>query len=67
MRHYDIPEKLVNLVQASYEGTVSRVVHVGQLSDGFEVTTGIRHRCLLSPFLFNLAIDWIMKESSKER
>ena len=67
MRHYGIPEKLVNLVQASYEGTVSRVVHDGQLSDGFEVTTGVRQGCLLSPFLFNLAIDWIMKESSKGR
>ena len=43
MRHYGIPEKLVNLVQASGdEGTVSRVVHDGQLSDGFEVTTEVR-------------------------
>ena len=67
MRHYGIPEKLVNLVQASYEGTTSRVVHDGQVSDGFEVTTGVRQGCLLSPFLFNLAIDWIMKETTRGR
>ena len=67
MRHYGIPEKLVNLVKASYEGTTSRVVHDGQLSDGFGITTGVRQGCLLSPFLFNLAIDWIMKETTKGR
>jgi hypothetical protein len=38
-----------------------RIVHAGQLSDSFEVKTGVRQGCLLSPFLFLLVIDLIMK------
>ena len=65
MHHCDIPDKFVNLVKSVYEGTTRREVHDGQLSEGFGITTGVRQGCLLSPFLFNLAIDWIMKDSTK--
>ena len=67
MRHYGIPEKMVNLVKSLYEGTFCQVVHDGQLSDRFEVRTGVRQGCLLSPFLFIMAIDWIMKETTRGR
>ena len=60
LRFYGIPEKLVTLIKSSYEGFTCRVDHEGQLSDSFKVTTGVWQGCLLSPFLFLLAIDWIM-------
>ena len=44
-----------------------RVVHGQQLTDAFQVKTGVRQGCLLSPFLFLLAIDWLMKTSTQEK
>ena len=66
MRHYGIPEKITNIVRNSYEGMSCRVVHGKDLTDSFQVRTGVR-RCLLSPFLFLLALDWIMSTSTSNR
>ena len=49
MRHYEIP---------------SRILHGGDMSKSFNVQTGVRQRCLLSSFLFLLAIDWVMRETT---
>ena len=67
MRHYGIPEKFINIVRNTYTGMQSRVVHEGQLSDVFPITTGVRQGCLLSPFLFLLAVDWVMKRTTAGR
>ena len=64
LRHYGVPEKIVSLIRKSYDGMNNRVVHGQQLTDSFKVHTGVRQGCLLSPFLFLLAIDWVMKEST---
>ena len=37
------------------------MVHKGKLTEKFEIKTGIRQGCLLSPFPFILTIDWIME------
>ena len=65
LRHYGVPMKLVNMIKNSYEGMSCRVIHDGQLTKNFEIRTGVRQGCLLSPFLFILAIDWIMKTETK--
>ena len=67
LRHYGVPEKLVSLIRCTYQGMSCRVSHSGQLSEDFEVKTGVRQGCLLSPFLFLLVIDWIMKSSTAGR
>ena len=67
MKHYGIPEKIISIVQSIYQGMFCRVVHSGQISESFEVKTGVRQGCLLSPFLFLLVIDWIMKTVTSNR
>ena len=44
-----------------------KVTHAGRLTDTFQVKTGVRQGCLLSPFMFLVAIDWIMKTTTKNR
>ena len=65
LRHYGIPEKFISLIRSTYKDMTCKVVHAGQLSESFEVQTGVRQGCLLSPFLFLLVIDWIMRTTTK--
>lgn len=64
LRHYGIPEKYITLKQKTYEKCTCRVIHNGVLSELFEKLTGVRQGCLLSPFLFLLVIDWIMRRTT---
>ncbi|VDP18734.1 unnamed protein product [Schistosoma margrebowiei] len=66
LRHYGVPQKIVNIIRNSYDGLHCKIVHGEQLTKSFEVKTGIRQGCLLSPFLFLPVIDWIMKTSTSE-
>ena len=67
MRHYGIPEKIVNIIKNTYQGATCRVVHGGQLSEPFQVKTGGRQGCLLTPFLFLLVVDWVMRRVTEGR
>ncbi|VDP07659.1 unnamed protein product [Schistosoma mattheei] len=66
LRHHRVPQKIVSIIQNSYDGLYCKIVHGGELTKSFEVKTGVRQGCLLSPFLFLPVIDWIMKTSTSE-
>ena len=66
LRHYGIPDKYITLIQKTYEKCTCRVIHNGVLSELFEMLTGVRQGCLLSPFLFLLVIDWIMRGTTEQ-
>ena len=61
-----VPAKLVNLIRAYYASTKSRIRVYGEESTEFDVTSGVRQGCPLSPSLFNFAVDWIMKQAVTE-
>jgi hypothetical protein len=65
MAHYGIPQKFTNLIRNSYNNMQCRVIHEGKLIESYDVRTGVKQGCLLSPFLFPLAIDYIMIESTE--
>ena len=67
LRHYGVPENFVSLIHCTYQRMTCKVPHAGQLSESFEVRTGVRQGCLLSPFLFLLVIDWIKKTTTTGR
>ncbi|RXN15856.1 endonuclease-reverse transcriptase [Labeo rohita] len=67
LRHCGVLKKFISLIKCTYQDVTCKVAHAGQMSDSFEVRTGVRQGCLLSPFLFLLVIDWIMKTTTASR
>ena len=67
LRHYGVPEKIISLIRCTFQDMSCRIALAGQLSESFEVKTGVRQLCLLSPFLFLLVIDWIMTTTTTGR
>lgn len=51
--------KLLNLLKAYYKATQTKLCVYGQESEAFEVHSGVPQGCVLSPTLFNFAMDWI--------
>jgi hypothetical protein len=67
LRQYGVPLKIISFIHFTYQEMSCRIVHANQLLDSFEVKTGVYQGCLLSPFLFLLVIDWIMKTKTTDR
>nr|KAG5712781.1 hypothetical protein BaRGS_007378 [Batillaria attramentaria] len=67
LRHYGVPRKIISLIRCTYQDMSCRIAHAGQSSESLDVKTGVRQGCLLSPFLFPLVIDWIMKTTTAGR
>ena len=67
MRHYAIPEKYVSLIRNTFEVMTCKATHAGKISAGLEVRTLVWQGCLLSLFLFLLAIDWITRKTSANK
>ena len=54
--------KLVELVKDLYTGCQARVAAHGTTSDWFELRTGVRQGCPLSPLLFNVFMDFLARQ-----
>ena len=61
LRHYGIPLKMVKIIQKLYEDTACHVIHNTSVSEPFKVNTEVRQGCLLSPLIFTLVIDWVIR------
>ncbi len=55
-----MPPKLLTLIKAYYSSTKMKVRASGSDSMPFEIRSGVRQGCALSPTLFNYIIDWIL-------
>ena len=66
-----VPEEMIALIRQFHDGLQARVrMDDGELSDWFEVTQGLRQRCVLSPLLFNIvftaAIEVVLVRFSED-
>ena len=57
------PAKIVNILKNLYKGCASTVRVYGQFTDSFPVESGVRQGCVLSPSLFNVVVDSIMRRT----
>jgi hypothetical protein len=55
--------KIVNAIQTIYNNSRSAVLVDGQLTEEFDVTTGVLQGDTLAPFLFIIVIDYVMKNA----
>lgn len=67
LRNLGTPEKIINIIKKFYDGFQCRVMHNGQLSDPFETTSGVRQGCLLSPLLFLVVLNEVLKGALEGR
>ena len=65
MRGYGLSEKVVGLLKSLYEKTSARVRVNGVLSDELLSKTGVKQGCVLSPLLFNIFMDWVVRRVMK--
>lgn len=62
-----IPQKIITLLQQSYEGSSSQVRIRNEMSEEFAIRTGVRQGDVASPLLFNVVVDTIMRRVFKDR
>ena len=63
LRHYGITAKIVEAIRVLYDKSTSQVFVEGQLSEPFDITTGVLQGDVLAPFLFIIVIDYVSKQS----
>ena len=66
LEDYGVEGDLLRAIQAVYEGGKA-CVKVGQSeTEMFDVQKGVRQDCTLSPWLFNVFVDEVVKEARRE-
>ena len=66
MRHYGIPPKIVTMIQVLYDCFQAWVFHEGRMTEPLEMKTKVRQRCILSPILFLVSLDWVTMQAYGE-
>ncbi|BHF58450.1 hypothetical protein SprV_0100140200 [Sparganum proliferum] len=61
-----VPAKIIAMIKAHYRSTTARVLVRNNLSQPFGIRSGVRQGCILSPILFNYAIDWILGRALRD-
>ena len=67
LKLYGLPHKFINIIQALYRNYNVRVIQNGQQSEKVAVDTGVRQGCILSPTIFLVVVDWVMRKATQQR
>ena len=67
LREMGIPDHLPCLLRNLYEGQEATVKTLYGITDWFKIKKGVRQHCLLSPCLFNLYTNHILRNARLEQ
>ena len=63
---YEVDSKMIRILKNVYESIMACVRIEGENTEAFDVKTGVRQGCILSPTLFNITLDYIMKRAKEK-
>ena len=62
LRMYDVGGKLLTGIKCIYFNSLACVRVKGGENEYFRINSGVRQGCIMSPWLFNVYLDAVMKE-----
>ena len=65
LEKYGICAKIIRLIRNLYSTIFACIRLEGEETEWFEIETGLRQGCILSPILFNMVLDYIMRRLEK--
>ena len=65
-KKYNISTNVIQVIKKLYNKAASAVLFNGSAGDWFRTTVGVRQRCILSPTLFNIFLERIMRDALKD-
>ena len=63
MREMGIPAHMIQVIRSLYIGQKARVRTESGVTESFDIGKGVRQGCILSPYLFNLYSEYIMRQA----
>ena len=63
---FNLPHKVLSIVQALHKDSVASVRAYGKTSREFSVSAGVRQGCILAPTLFNIYFDVVIRMALEE-
>lgn len=67
LRRYGLPSKYIRVIKIFYENYTAQIMHNGQLTEPINIDSGVRQGCILSPTIFLILVDWIMKKTTRNK
>ena len=67
LKEMGIPDQLICLLRILYAGQEATVRTGHGTTDWFQIGKGVRQGCILSPCLFNLHVEYIMRNAGLDK
>ena len=65
LEKYYVPEKIIRLIKEMYKDCTSQVLHNGSSGEPISLISGVKQGCILSPLLFTIVLDCVMRQSNQ--